>query len=280
VRFGADVGSSGDGCANIIVILADDQTIGTLRAMPNVRALIKGQGTDFSSAYVSNPICCPSRASILTGLYSHGTMTYTNQVRRGPRDPWQRYGGAYAFHEVGNNENRTLAHYLHEQGYYTGLIGKYLNGYKEYADAFRGDGSEGSGAGWKPGGWDRWVSFYENNGEYLDYDLNIDGQITHFGVGPRDHSTRVLGNKAVRFIQNRPDQPFFLFFTPFAAHGSFIPEERDEDMFLDTKAFDSPAVSENVRDKPTYIRDRPKGGFRTQRHVSASCRRCTVSIAR
>lgn len=245
---------------NIILIVTDDQTIGTLKAMPNVRALIKNGGTSYTSAYISNPICCPSRAAILTGLYSHSSMTYTNQDGGGARsEPWLRYGGAYGFHELGNNENRTLANLLHEQGYYTGLIGKYLNGYRRYADGFHGDGSQGSGAGWKPAGWDRWVSFYENNGEYLDYDLNVDGHITHFGSGPREHSTRVLGNRAVRFLRDRPDQPFFLYFAPFAPHGDFVPEKRDSDMFLSTKAFDSPAVGEDVSDKPTYIQARPDG---------------------
>lgn len=228
--------------------------------MPNVREMIRAQGTSYTSAYVSNPICCPSRASILTGLYSHTTMTYTNQDGSGQlNDPWLRYGGAYAFHENGRNEGRTLAVRLHELGYHTALIGKYLNGYPAYADGWHGDGSPRSGAAWKPAGWDRWVALYERFGRYVDYDLNIDGRIRHYGDGPREHSTRVLGNRAVRFLRDRPDQPFFLYFAPFAPHGGFRPEARDEDLFLKAKAFDSPAVGEDIRDKPTYIQARPDG---------------------
>ena len=248
------------GPPNIILIVSDDQPIGTLSAMPNVRKLLRRQGTRFTAAYASNPICCPSRASILTGLYAHTTMTYTNQDGTGGAgDPWLFYGGSYAFHEVGHNEPRTLAAYLHEAGYYTALVGKYLNGYRRYADAFHGDGSAGSGAGWRPIGWDRWIALYSDNGSYFDYDLNVDGEIVHHGTEARDHSTRVLGNQAVRFLGGRPDQPFFLYFAPYAAHGGFEPEPRDEDLFLEAKGYDSPAVGEDVGDKPSYIQARPDG---------------------
>lgn len=246
---------------NIIFILADDQTVGTLGPMRNVRSLIQRQGTRYTSAYISNPICCPSRASILTGLYSHTNLTYTNQDGEGtPTDPWERYGGAYAFEEVGNNETRTLAYALDQGGYYTGLVGKYLNGYGSYADVFHGDGTAGSGSGWKPAGWDRWVAFYEDNGLYYDYRLNVDGRVERYGSRARDHSTKVLGDQAVAFIQERPaDQPFFLYFSPYAAHSDFTPEPRDTDRFLDLGAYESPAVGEDVGDKPTYVQDRPTG---------------------
>lgn len=257
------VGSSARAAANppnVVLIVADDQPVGTLRAMPNVRELIGAEGTRYTSSYVSNPICCPSRASILTGMYSHSTMTYTNQDGSGDEaDPWLRFGGAYAFHEIGGNEGRTLAVRLQELGYHTALIGKYLNAYPQYADAWHGDGTHGSGAAWTPAGWDRWVALYEDFGRYVDYDLNVDGRIRHFGDGPREHSTRVLGNRAVRFLRDRPDQPFFLYFAPFAPHGGFRPEARDRDRFLATGAFDSPAVGEDVGDKPTYIQARPDG---------------------
>lgn len=254
---------------NIILIVSDDQTIGTLRAMPNVRALLRDQGTAYTSAYVSNPLCCPSRASILTGLYSHTTMTYTNQEGAGePDDPWIRFGGADAFHEVGGNENRTLASYLHEVGYHTGLVGKYLNGYAKYADETHGDGSPGSGAAWKPAGWDDWIAFYGGQGAYLDYDLNVNGELQHFGAGGSEHSTRVLGDGARRSMLNRPaEQPFFLYFAPYAPHGIPVPEPRDQDRFLDAEAFDSPAVGEDVSDKPSYIQARP-----TVRSQSAKAR--------
>lgn len=246
---------------NIIVIVTDDQTIGTLRAMPRVRALLQEQGTTYPNAYVTNPLCCPSRASILTGQYSHHTMTYTNRGIPGATDPWRRFGGTYAFHDVGTNEARTIAAYLHADGYYTGLVGKYLNGYAAYADRTHGDGSFGSGASWKPTGWDRWAAFYAPSaGDYLRYQLNVDGDLQRFGSARHEHSTRVLGDEAVRFIQTRPaDRPFFLFFAPRAGHGRFIPEPRDEDLFRDVAAFDSPAVRDDVRDKPRYIRRGPRG---------------------
>src|SRR5215208_6868907 len=104
---------------NLVVILTDDQdlTLGSLDHMPRTRDLIARQGMTFSNYFVPLSLCCPSRATILTGLYPHNHKVYTNF----PPD-----GGFERFDELGHEE-ATLATALHAAGYRTALIGKYLN---------------------------------------------------------------------------------------------------------------------------------------------------------
>ena len=120
---------------NIVLILTDDQPMDTLQKMPNVRALA-GRGMTFRRAVVSNSLCCPSRATLLTGLYAGHTGVWTNgdgSRRWGGWPAFRRNGineGGGLFSGTGNNEGRTLALYLQQAGYRTGLFGKYMNHYE------------------------------------------------------------------------------------------------------------------------------------------------------
>jgi N-acetylglucosamine-6-sulfatase len=98
-----------DNPPNIVLILTDDQRADTLRYMPIVRHALGNHGVTFTNAYVVNPVCCPSRSTILTGLYSHSTGVYTNDL----------FGGFAAF-----DDDSTIATWLHDAGYRTGLFGK------------------------------------------------------------------------------------------------------------------------------------------------------------
>jgi hypothetical protein len=104
------------GPPNVVLILTDDQRYDTLSEMPTVASELAGHGISFEHGYVSNPLCCPSRASILTGQYSHSTGVYTN----GPPD-----GGFRGF-----DDRSTIATWLDDAGYRTAMLGKYLNGYE------------------------------------------------------------------------------------------------------------------------------------------------------
>jgi arylsulfatase A-like enzyme len=241
---------------NIVLILTDDQPINTLQKMPNVLALAR-RGITFRRALVSNPLCCPSRATLLTGLFAGHTGVWTNgdgSVRWGGWPAFRHNGlndDGTLFRGDGNNERRTLARYLHRAGYRTGLFGKYLNHYKA---------SDGTAPPIPPG-WSSWHSFVGGNASYYDYRSSDNGVLHAHGSRPRDYSTDVFGRKARAFLASPHiqdgTQPFFMFYTPFAPHGSVVPANRDLDVRAPT-SFQTRAYNErDVRDKPAYVRSTP-----------------------
>ena len=217
---------------NIVLILTNDQRFDTLWAMPTVESQLVAKGIEFTKGYISNPVCCPSRSSILTGLYSHTTGVYTN-------DPSQPYGGFPAFHD-----GSTVSTWLHDDGYRTALIGKYLNGY--------------SGS-YVPPGWDRWFVTWDGHG-YYDYQANSDGTVTTHGSASTEYSTDVLARQATDFIGSTQDaQPLFLYFAPHAPHAPATPAPRDAHAFSKLEPNRPPNYNEaDVSDKPAYIRDEPQ----------------------
>src|SRR2546421_746067 len=96
---------SGSQKPSIVLVLTDDQRWDSLWAMPQVRHLLGLHGVTFTHAYVPNPLCCPSRTSILTGEYSHSTGVYWNAPP---------HGGFPSF-----NDSSTLATWLSAAGYRT-----------------------------------------------------------------------------------------------------------------------------------------------------------------
>ncbi|MGH3011425.1 MAG: sulfatase-like hydrolase/transferase [Gaiellaceae bacterium] len=99
----------------MILVVTDDQRWDTLAYMPTVQRELVGRGVKFKNAFAVNPLCCPSRASILTGTYSHTNGVWANSGQ---------YGGFHVF-----RDRSTLPAWLDAAGYETMLIGKYLNGY-------------------------------------------------------------------------------------------------------------------------------------------------------
>lgn len=221
---------------NIVLIVTDDQRLDSLTKMPEVQRLLVRRGMTFDQAVVTNPLCCPSRATILTGRYSHTTGVYFN---RGPHGGWKVFQAS---------ESSTIATALHAVGYRTALMGKYLNGY-------RGDEI------YVPPGWDRWFAFTENPG-YFDYTMYDNSSVralrVPFGSEPEDYSTDVIGRTAVEFIRSTPeDTPFFLMVTPYAPHGPPVPAPRHLDDLADAPVEQGPAVGEaDVSDKPAHIQAR------------------------
>ena len=113
---------------NIVVIMADDLDVNSLDVMieaglmPNLEKYIIEEGITFKNSFVTNSICFPSRATFLSGQYSHNHGTLTN-VMKG-FDFSQPPGGVGVF-----NDESTIATWLQDAGYRTGYVGKYLNGY-------------------------------------------------------------------------------------------------------------------------------------------------------
>jgi N-acetylglucosamine-6-sulfatase len=192
--------------------------------MPNVRRLLGMHGVTFQNAFVTTSLCCPSRASILTGLYSRHTGVYENESPG---------GGATAF-----EDRSTLPVWLHGAGYETALIGKYLNDYQRLGQRYI------------PPGWDRWVTIAQRHQiRYYGYLLNEDGQLTRYGRGPKDYTTTVLSQKAEEFVKEAAE-PFFLYVAPIAPHLPVVPAPQDVGK-ASPPHFDPPSLNEpNLRDKP------------------------------
>ncbi|MBA2546471.1 MAG: sulfatase-like hydrolase/transferase, partial [Solirubrobacterales bacterium] len=104
---------------NVILILTDDQTLDEMRALPKTQALIGGAGVTFSRAYISYPLCCPSRVSMLSGQYMHNHDVRGNQL---PSGGWGKFA-------TNGTEEKALPTWLQTAGYYNVEVGKYMNGY-------------------------------------------------------------------------------------------------------------------------------------------------------
>jgi N-acetylglucosamine-6-sulfatase len=219
---------------NVVLIVTDDQRWDTLGAMPIVQRELVERGVTFANAFVSNPLCCPSRASILTGNYSHSTGVYRQLP---PFGAFQSFG-----------DSSTLATWLHGAGYHTGLFGKYIDAYQH--DAL---------SGYVPPGWDRWVAFVHSG--YYDYKLTVDGVTESHGRDPAtDYSTTVLGDAAADFVRSAPsDQPVFVEFSPAAPHDPAIAEPRFERTLRDLEPWRPASYDEaDISDKPAYMQRLPR----------------------
>jgi N-acetylglucosamine-6-sulfatase len=217
---------------NIVLILTDDQRWDTLKVMPEVQQGLVAEGMNLRRAIITNPLCCPSRATILTGRYAHTTGVYTNEP---PNGGWSAFR---------SSESDTIATALHGAGYRTGLVGKYLNGFTGPDVAV-------------PPGWDRFFAFTGPVG-YYDYQVLDDkrGPLS-YGSSPKEYSTDVFRRQAVSFIRTAPsDEPIFLLVAPLAPHGPSTPAPRHVGDLAGTPVVFNPAVNEDVTDKPAYLASR------------------------
>lgn len=218
---------------NIIFILTDDLDFASARKMPRISSLLADQGASFEEAFVSHSLCCPSRSTILTGLYDHNHNVLSNK----PPD-----GGFKKFVSEGHEEN-SIAVTLQEAGYQTALFGKYLNGYTA------GDPTH------VPPGWDEWYGKLDEQKLY-DYRINENGEEVSYGNETKDFYTDVLSGQVTDFVQRAaPDtRPFFMYVAPTAPHGPATPAERHKGAFSDEEPPRPPSFDEeDVSDKPSQI---------------------------
>ncbi|MGI8806189.1 MAG: sulfatase family protein [Thermoleophilaceae bacterium] len=228
---------------NIVVVMTDDQDAQSVRVMDAVRERLRHHGTTFKNFFATFPLCCPSRATFLTGQYAHNHGVRDN----GPPD-----GGYERFEDSG-----TVAVSLARAGYRTGYIGKYLNGYHERRI---------------PPGWGDWHVLTEAG--MFDYELNDNGRIRNYGSKPRNYQTDVFARKAAHFIQSgsRQSRPFFLTVSPYAPHSEGKqpprPAPRHRNRFRNARLPKPPSFNERrVSDKPAFVRRLPRLDRDAQRQL-------------
>ena len=246
---------------NILFILADDLDLAEVAFMPKVKSLIADQGVTFTNYFVSVSLCCPSRATMLRGQYSHNTGVKTNGGGNGG------FETAYA----DALEKSTVATWLKGAGYSTALYGKYLNGYPNTAPPR-----------YIPPGWTDWASSVNGNpySEY-NYQLNENGRLARYGTSPADYGTDVYAKKTDAFIRKAAADrtPFFAYLSVYAPHQPATPAPRHESLYKDAKAPRPPSFNEDdVSDKPEFIRSRPKLFPRAQDVIDQLYRRRLQSL--
>jgi N-acetylglucosamine-6-sulfatase len=237
---------------NVIVVETDDQN-NDMSPLPIVLDKIGRLGTTFRNSYASFPLCCPSRATFLTGQYAHNHHVISTDLPNG-------YNGL--------NHANTLPVWLRKSGYRTAMVGKYLNGYG------LNDGIPEPVADTKeiPPGWTEWYALTSGSDQRrYQYKLNENGKLQYYGTGARNYVTDVLSTKAVDFLRRRAPhpKPFFLWFNPTAPHGeSGVPFNSTRDpqpaprylgAYGEGGAPRTPNFDEaNVTDKPEFVRDQPR----------------------
>jgi N-acetylglucosamine-6-sulfatase len=174
---------------NIVVVMTDDQTDAAMELMPSTQALLAEAGTTFENSYVNFPLCCPARATFLTGQYAHN---------HGVLDNTPPAGGFGKFHADHGDDN--LATWLEAAGYTNGYVGKFMPGYGNPDPEL------------VPAGWDDWHAALPSGQEVYDYSLNENGTVVDYGHTEEEFKQDVITDKSVDFIDANASaaEPFFL----------------------------------------------------------------------
>jgi arylsulfatase A-like enzyme len=203
---------------NILIILTDDQSADELANMPKARQWFGAGGTQFTDAYVTTPLCCPSRSTIFSGRYVHN------------------HGNTQNDHPHNLDLTATFQRYLQDAGYATALDGKFLTGWRNSDN---------------PPNFDRFT--ITAGGYYGAYFRSNDGPFQD----PNMYSTTYLTQKALEDIdafEQNDTQPWLLYVTPHAPHKDFTPETAYATAAV-APWNGNPAVTEADRtDKPPYVR--------------------------
>lgn len=235
---------------NFLVINLDDTRPDGMDRMAVVQSRLAPESLTFQNSFVPYSSCCPSRASLLSGLYA---------VHHGTRQVIPPLGGASTF-RISGADHETLAVWLHDAGYATGLFGKYLNDYAP-------ESNQGPNGGFYiPPGWTRWRAFViehyggMNGPSYELVDEN--GVRTPYDDHTTDaqYSTDITAQAVRQFIGDSAaaGQPFFALWEPYASHGDTpgllpIPAAQDANTLTDLGLFRPPNYDEPDRsDKPRW----------------------------
>lgn len=232
-----------DARPNILVIVTDDQrATDTLGVMPQTRRFFRGGGREFPNAFATTPLCCPSRATILTGRYAHNTGVLGNDVEL-------------------TDLSALLPRLLGQEGYRTAMAGKFLNSWKRRRLPF----------------FDQWALLKIALSKYVRPTFNVNGEIGR----TQGYSTDLIGGHAVDFLRlferEGDDAPWFLYVAPVAPHYPWTPARRHAHAPIPGWQ-GNPAVREGDRsDKPVYVR-RQEHTLEEAKKVRAGQLRALMSV--
>ena len=236
---GEDSRASHGGRPHVVFITTDDQTVRDMAALPRTQALIGGAGVTFANSYASYPLCCPSRATYLTGQFAHNHNVLGNT----PPD------GGYGM----LNDKQTLPVWLQAANYRPIHIGKMPNGY----------GS--SNPTYVPPGWGPFpaAEFYgfvpDPPSAYYGFKLNENGVVKQYTA--IDYQTDVYAGKAVEAIDTHlatpafSSKPLYLEVQFFAPHDPADPATRHIGAFASAALPTDKSYNEkSIKDKPGWLR--------------------------
>jgi N-acetylglucosamine-6-sulfatase len=229
---GAPAAQAAEPPPSVVLVLTDDQQADTLEEMPSVHRELVAHGVTFEHGLIGNSVCCPSRATFLTGLTSGHNGTWSNKGD---------YGGFGSFVDT-----NTVATQLQSFGYLTALFGKYLNGYQR-ANTY------------VPPGWSKWWAYQQCSPDskvgYLDPCV-FDGSTLEQKTG---YGTDLMADEAVQMVEQAdPETPLFMYVAPTVPHKPAIPAERHEGMYEGIAPHRPPSYNERrVGDKPAWVGRNP-----------------------
>lgn len=237
---------------NIVFFLIDDQDLllNGMDSMPATMNIFAKGGLQFTNAFVSTPVCCVSRASILTGRYVHNHVTRNNSLA----------GDCSSKYWVTSHESSTYASILHDSNYKTFYTGKYLNLYGM---------NPGVHYSHVPAGWDSWYGLIGDS-VYYDYKISMNGEYAEYhGTNPiDDYLPHVMRDLALDFLDNDLNHgsskhvPFLMVLSFPSAHSPFIPANEYHVQVLEDDTLFAPRV-----DNFNYVLDNNGRGTVMKKHL-------------
>uniref|UniRef100_A0A671T964 N-acetylglucosamine-6-sulfatase n=1 Tax=Sinocyclocheilus anshuiensis TaxID=1608454 RepID=A0A671T964_9TELE len=227
---------------NIVLILTDDLDVSIGGMVSIFSKKVSFLLSEFSVVFVASPLCCPSRASILTGKYPHNHHVVNNTLEGNcSSTAWQK-----------TQEPETFSAFLQKHGtYQTFFAGKYLNEVKTQTGSF-------CNAETLPLGWKTFYSLYipERNSKYYNYTLSVNGRAQRHGQNySEDYLTDVLANISIDFLENKSNRrPFFMMVSTPAPHSPWTAAPQYESSFPNIKAPRDPNFNIHGKDKHWLIR--------------------------
>jgi arylsulfatase A-like enzyme len=235
---------------NVIVVLADDLDTSLLPYLPNVTRLIRDQGASFSNFFVEQSSCCPSRASILSGLYAHNHGVIGNVWPEGGYDRWKQ-----------TRQDDDLPVWLDRVGYRSAMLGKYFNEYPYHTPNDFSDARKARLRAYIPPGWQSWASPVQGNAYAQDhYRLNVDGhEDADFHTEYLDSR---LGDRVLGLVDGDDGFDFaaggqFVYYASYSPHTPYAYPKELEGTFADAQFPRTPDFDEaDTSDKFGHTRSR------------------------